>query len=200
MAPMESTQNMAPTKGEHLAHGPKDVPKAHVESTTKAPTNGGESRGPTMAPTEKAQAQAKESLESTTKAPTTKESTTMESTTTEKAPTPKAPTTNKGKVESTKAPKAPKAPSGYVEGVGADLNIGDRVFNLGGAAKNGSVPQGEKVIELVTNLTKAAPGHNGQEYKKVHLESTKGPKVKRTKFLSMARSITYRPNTKAPKS
>lgn len=189
MAPMESKQNMAPTKGEQLDHGPNAVPRHLGKSTNK-----GE---PKVESTTNTKAQEENT--------TTKENPNMESTTTTttiEAPTPKAPTTNKGKVESTKAPKntTTKAPSGYVEGVGADLKIGHRVFNLGGAAKNGSVPQGEKVIELVTNITKAAPGHNGQEYKKVHLESTKGPKVKRTKFLSMARSITYRPNTKAPKS
>lgn len=144
-----------------------------IAGKTNAPTMG--EKGETMSPIEQAEANAREAIK---EVPAPKEA----------APKGKSTkTTTKGKSTKEAAPTK-KAPKGYIEVTGDAIVVGARVFNLGGAAKNGSVPK-EATIEVVEKITKAAPGHNGQEYKKLHLVSTKGPKVKRTKFLSMGRKV-----------
>lgn len=115
------------------------------------------------------------------------------------APKPKAP---KAPKTNPKTKEAPKAPKGFVF-TSIDLGglvVGSIVHNLGGSAKNGSVPTID-ANEKVMDLTKASPGHNGQEYKKVHLVNTK-TKTKRTKFLSTKKMVMVKeaPKPKAPKT
>ncbi len=81
----------------------------------------------------------------------------------------------------------PLAPHGYERVEGGRLRVGDRVWNIGGDAKNGSVPT-EPVIEEITNITKAAPS-NGQEYVNLHLSTIGTSASKRTRFLSKARMV-----------
>jgi hypothetical protein len=72
---------------------------------------------------------------------------------------------------------------------GGKLKPGMLVLDIRGNAKNGSVPEGEGVIEEITNITPAAPGHNGQPYVKLHLKQTNGKGNERTKYLSTAKKV-----------
>jgi hypothetical protein len=74
---------------------------------------------------------------------------------------------------------------------GGKLKPGMLVLGIRGNAKNGSVPEGEGVIEEITNITPAAPGHNGQPYVKLHVRQTngKGKGNERTKYLSKAKKV-----------
>jgi hypothetical protein len=46
---------------------------------------------------------------------------------------------------------------------GGKLRTGMFVLDIGGNARNGSVPEGVGVVEEITKITPAAPGHNGQD-------------------------------------
>ena len=72
---------------------------------------------------------------------------------------------------------------------GGKLKPGMLVLDIRGNAKNGSVPEGEGVISSITNITPAAPGHNGQPYVKLHLKQTNGKGNERTKYLSKAKKV-----------
>lgn len=115
---------------------------------------------------------------------------------------PKSKPKNNSKNTSPKSPQAPKgkAPSGYKPmSLNDGLSVGSLVWNLGGSAQNGSVPT-EPKVEKIVNLTKASPDANGRPYNKVHLESTKAPKTKRTKFLSMSKLVWGKNNSPKSKS
>ena len=66
---------------------------------------------------------------------------------------------------------------------GGKLRTGMVVLDIGGNAKNGSVPEGVGVVEEITDITPAYPGHNGQKYVKLHLKGVRSGK-ERTKFAS----------------
>src|SRR5829696_345442 len=71
---------------------------------------------------------------------------------------------------------------------GGKLRPGMLVLDIRGDAKNGSVPEGVGVVEEITKITPAAPGHNGQEYVKLHLRAATGGTT-RTKYLSKAKKV-----------
>jgi hypothetical protein len=71
---------------------------------------------------------------------------------------------------------------------GGKLRPGMLVLDIRGDAKNGSVPEGVGVVEEITKITPAAPGHNGQEYVKLHLKAVTGGTT-RTKYLSKAKKV-----------
>jgi hypothetical protein len=76
---------------------------------------------------------------------------------------------------------------------GGKLKVGWITHNIGGNSKRGDVPKSEDYAEEVTAINPAAPGHNGQEYKKLTLKMVDGPKdmlgKERNKFLSTAKKV-----------
>jgi hypothetical protein len=71
---------------------------------------------------------------------------------------------------------------------GGKLRPGMLVLDIRGDAKNGSIPEGVGVVEEITKIAPAAPGHNGQEYVKLHLKAVTGGAT-RTKYLSKAKKV-----------
>ncbi len=63
---------------------------------------------------------------------------------------------------------------------GGKLRPGMLVLDIGGNARNGSVPEGVGVVEEITNITPASPSR-GKEYVKLHLKAVKSGK-ERTRF------------------
>ena len=63
---------------------------------------------------------------------------------------------------------------------GGKLKPGMLVLDIGGDAKNGSVPEGVGVVEEITSITPASKSH-GQGYVKLHLKAVKGGTT-RTKY------------------
>ena len=55
---------------------------------------------------------------------------------------------------------------------GGKLRPGMSVLDIGGNARNGSVPEGVGVVEKITNITPAA-NSRGKEYVKLHLKAVK---------------------------
>jgi hypothetical protein len=84
--------------------------------------------------------------------------------------------------------KADTGKEDYSLVTGGELRPGMLVLDIGGSAKNGSVPEGVGVVEEITKITPAAPGHNGQEYVKLHLKAVTGGTT-RTKYLSKAKKV-----------
>lgn len=70
---------------------------------------------------------------------------------------------------------------------GDKLKPGMLVLDIGGNAKNGSVPEGVSVVEEITNITPAYPS-GGRGYVKLHLRAVKGGTT-RTKYLSEAKKV-----------
>lgn len=64
------------------------------------------------------------------------------------------------------------------------------MFNIRGNAKNGSVPEGDDVVEEITSITPASDSH-GQGYVKLHLRAVKGGTT-RTKYLSETKKLKAR--------
>jgi len=89
-----------------------------------------------------------------------------------------------------KGPEAPESENDELYGLveGGELKPGMLVLDIRGNAKNGSVPEGVGVVEEITKITPAAPGHNGQEYVKLHLKAVKDGTT-RTKYLSKAKKV-----------
>jgi hypothetical protein len=96
------------------------------------------------------------------------------------------------------AARSPRRPSnrekadigreGYSLVEGGKLRPGMLVLDIRGDAKNGSVPEDVGVVEEITKITPAAPGHNGQEYVKLYLKAVTGGTT-RTKYLSKAKMV-----------
>lgn len=70
---------------------------------------------------------------------------------------------------------------------GGKLKPGMLVLDIGGNAKDGSVPEGDDVVEEITNITPAA-NSGGQEYVKLHLKAVEDGTA-RTKNLSKAKKV-----------
>lgn len=90
----------------------------------------------------------------------------------------------------TKRPKALESENAeqlYSLVEGGRLEPGMLVFNIRGNAKNGTVPEGDDVVEEITNITPASDSH-GQGYVKLHLKALKGGTT-RTKYLSTAKKV-----------
>jgi hypothetical protein len=68
---------------------------------------------------------------------------------------------------------------------GGRLEPGMLVLNLRGNARDGFVPEGDDVVEEITDITPASDSHS-QGYVKLHLEALEGGTT-RTKYLSMAK-------------
>ena len=65
---------------------------------------------------------------------------------------------------------------------GGKLRTGMFVLDIGGNAKNGSVPEGVGVVEEITDITPAYPDGD-TKYVKLHLKGVRSGK-ERTKFAS----------------
>ena len=52
------------------------------------------------------------------------------------------------------------------------LRTGMFVLDIGGNAKDGSVPEGVEVVEEITDITHASPSH-GTEFVKLHLKGVR---------------------------
>lgn len=74
---------------------------------------------------------------------------------------------------------------------GGKLRTGMFVLDIGGNAQDGSVPEGVGVVGEITKITPAAPGHNGQEYVKLHLKEVRSGK-ERTRYASKAKLFEAR--------
>ncbi len=71
---------------------------------------------------------------------------------------------------------------------GGRLEPGMLVFNIRGNAKDGSVPEGDDVVEEITDITPASDSPQGQGYVKLHLKALNGGAT-RTKYLSKAKKV-----------
>jgi hypothetical protein len=63
---------------------------------------------------------------------------------------------------------------------GGKLRTGMLVLDIRGNARDGSVPEGDNVVEEITNITPASDS-GGKEYVKLHLKAVKGG-AERTRF------------------
>jgi hypothetical protein len=63
---------------------------------------------------------------------------------------------------------------------GGKLRTGMSVLDIRGNARNGTVPEGDGVVEEITNITPASDS-DGKGYVKLHLKAVKGG-TERTRF------------------